>query len=272
MKRITLFSLTALVSLLLSCDKQDPNEFVQPRYIGHAGRLTFVESKASASSNDVLSIELTESGFYVLEQIPAGSTEVSYSANTYHADGQNYTLNGFGTLSFDNSASSSQVNISLTPVGGEQRSMLASFKKASQDNKLFRSWTIDRVRVTVRGWTTASADFEGCNFYQIADFLRKSGHNSPDDISPGFGIKSLSFTGTNSVVAIFTDSSVSLGAFSLSGDSFKYSWKNAPKEFQIVTDKAEISYMDGKCILSVNISIKNSTTSGSVTLVLSPME
>ena len=135
----------------------------------------------------------------------------------------------------------------------------------------YRGWTVDKTRVTIKGWTTASADFQGCNFYEIAKFIRDNGHDVPDDIPAGMALSSISFTGTEKILFAYTDGTGDAGEFRFNGSSFTYRWDDEKMGFTFLTDQATVEYMDGKCILTISASIQDSTTSGSVTFVLSPM-
>ncbi|MBP3202265.1 MAG: hypothetical protein J6M31_01490 [Bacteroidales bacterium] len=267
-----LYPILAALPFLFSCNKTDLNQFSTPEFASHAGKLVLDEAVKSAEAvpaGSIVSIEFTESGLYVLGQASADEG-VEYSSGTFTVSGSRYTLQGFGTAEFDNSKDGS-VSLSLTR-GSVTQTHQASYTKAVGGNQLYRSWTIDKTRVTIVGWTVASADFEGCNFYEIAKFVRDSGHKAPADIAPGFGVRSLSFTGNNSVFFLYTDDTLHMGEFSLSGNNISYRWDNDTMGFTFHTEKATVEYMDGKCLLSVSATIVNSTTSGSVTFVLSPVQ
>lgn len=281
MKKIfTVLTLAALLPLLFSCNKENGDVvFDQPEFTQYACQLIPKSAEpalaptrsTTAGASPLVSIELTESGLYVLGQLN-NSLQVVYSSGRYTVSGKIYTLSGFGTLSFDNSVSG-DVSVTVTPLGGVAQTILATLRKAATvNNPLCRNWTVDKTRVTVKGWTTASADFAGCNFHEIAEFLRKNGNKAPADVPENYGLKSISFTGTNTVIFFYTDDSLDKGEFSLSGTTVSYQWAGFPKGFTFVTDKATIEYLDGKCLFKIDAAIQNSTTSGSVTFVLSPAD
>ena len=279
MKKI-LFALVALLPLLVSCGKQDrgDNTFSEPRFVQVAGQLVPLNNnimvptsltKGSDLTGILWSIELTESGLYAVSKIVQNRLVVRMG--DYSVNNNVYTLNGFGTMEFDNSTPGT-VDLHLTPSGSETMNVPAKFAKAAKSDPLYRGWTIDKTRVTVKGWTTASADFVGCDFNEIADFLRKNGHKVPDDIKPGLALRSVSFTGTEKMFFYYSDGSADASTFQYNGSNFTYTWDDDKMGFTFLTDKATIEYLDGKCILSINASIENSTTSGSVTFVMSPMD
>lgn len=278
MRKILLAAtMVALLPLLSACNKNNGNgetRFEDPRFVQYAGQLipcsNPTPTKAEATPASALaSIELTESGLYAIG-VRSGS-ELSYRTGDYTVNGEVYTLNGYGTIQFNNSASG-RVELVCSPTGGTAEKMSADFTKASGGNQLYRGWTVDRTRVTVRGWTTASADFQGCNFYEIAKFIRDNGHDVPDDIEPGMKLQSISFTGTEKMLFVYSDNSADVSEFTLTGSNITYTWDDDKMGFTFLSPKATVEYMDGKCILTVSATIENSTSSGSVTFVLSPMD
>ncbi len=280
-KFLSVAAAAALLSVFAACDKNnDNNRFEDPRFIQYAGQLvprdgTPATASARATKSEARpadipqSIELTESGLYAIGQLVEG--ELVYRMGDYTVNGNVYTLNGYGTVEFDNAAPG-PVTMHLTPTGSMTTDVAADFNKAAGTNQLYRGWTVDKTRVTVQGWTTASADFVGCNFSEIADFLKKNGHKVPDDIKPGQSLRSISFTGTEKMLFYYSDGSADVSAYRFNGKSFTYRWDNDKMGFTFLTDQATVEYLDGKCILTIRASIQDSTTSGSVTFVLSPMD
>lgn len=279
----TLFTATlvALLPLLFACNKNNDTDtrFEDPRFIQYAGQLIPASSLTTAAdqcairTEDVTetvlhSIELTESGLYAVGTLHDG--ELSYRMGEYSVAGDVYTLNGYGSIQFDNS-NAGQVELVITQDGMAAEEMPATFSRATGTDQLYRGWTIDKTRVTVRGWTTASADFTGCNLYEIAQFIRNNGHDAPDDIAPGLELRSISFTGTEKMLFAYSDGTGDASEFKYNGSSFSYRWDDDKMGFTFLPKQATVEYMDGKCILSISSDIQDSTTSASVTFVLSPM-
>lgn len=280
MKRIILAAAAALLPLFLACNKEDSNKFKEPAYAQYACQLIPVNHNSPASApkrlstatvGTIVSIELTESGFYVIGQMFPATEGPQYTTGRYSVKGKLYTLEGFGSLEFDNSTAG-EISVTIKPNGGIVQTILATLKKALRLDQLNRSWTVDKTRITVYAWTTASADFNGCDFHEIAEFLLANHHKAPTDIEPGFGLKTITFTGNNSAIFTYTDNSVDMGEFSMNGNTLTYKWEYDPRGFTFLIDNATIEYLDGKCLLTIDAQIQNSTTSGSVTFVLSPMD
>ncbi|MBP5626002.1 MAG: hypothetical protein J6W98_03700 [Bacteroidales bacterium] len=280
MRKILLAAtVVALLPLLIACDKTNvgtDTRFEDPRFVQYAGQLILdgpgVKSAdaVTVSGSTLASIELTESGLYAIGEIVDGA--LRYSIGDYTVDGEVYTLNGYGTIQFDNSGDSQEVELIVTPAGSATRTFTARFVRAAGRNQLYRGWTVEKTRVTILGWTTAAADFAGCNFQEIADFIRNSGHVIPDDIPTGLSLRTVSFTGTEKILFGFTDGRADVGEFKFNGSSFTYRWDNDKMGFTFLADQAIVEYQDGRCLLTIRADIEDSTTSGSVTFVLSPMD
>ncbi|MCR5352050.1 MAG: hypothetical protein K6E35_06125, partial [Bacteroidales bacterium] len=230
------------------------------------GQATVVQ--AAAAANELMSIEFTESGVCAIGEMVNG--QPTYTSSTYSVEGNVYTIPRFGKVEFDNTQSD-EVQVTIMRDGSEPISGPATFKRPLDTDKLYRGWTVEKTRVSVKGWTSAAADFVGCNFFEIVKFLRNNNHKVPDDITPSMGLQSISFTGTGSIIFAYTDGRADVGTYKYNGSSCTYRWNSDKMGFTFLTEDAEISYMDGKCILTISANIQNSTTSGSVTFVLAPM-
>lgn len=276
MKKIS-FVLVLLLPLLFSCDSlSNDTNFKDPAFLDYSGRLTpkdimpMTKAPVNAVAGSVTSIELTESGLFVIGTMIDESGTITYRTGRYSVQDNIYLLTGVGTLFFNNSASGS-VNLVFTPLDGEPQQIPANFLKSKSTNKAFRTWKLEKTRITVRGFWEASADFKGCNFLEIAEFLRNNGNKVPPEV-PALSVSTITLTGTDSMIFAYTDRSADVSEFSLNGNILTYDWKDLPLSFTFESDKAVIEYMDGKCILSIDGRIQYSTTSGNVTFVLSPMD
>lgn len=269
--------LAAVLPLLFACEPvpdTDP-EFPEPAFVAVAGRLS-LESIAPATkgatptlvSGAIVSIELTESGMYVLGRMDANTSEIAYTTGSYSIAGSEYKLIGYGYLSFDNSRSGT-VTLTLRPDGAPVEVVQAVFEKPAGTNKAYRTWNVEKTRVTAKGWVTVSADFDGCYLPEIAAFLRSNSHKVPDDV-PNRSIKAITLTGTARMILAYSDGTAELNEFSLNGNVLTYTFSNNLMGFTFVTDRAVIEYENDKCLLSIDGRIQNSTTSGSVAFVLSP--
>ena len=272
-----LLVLAALLPLLIACNDFNNKEtkFEDPAFLAYAGHLSLqgiqtttkaMDAAASAESV-IVSFELTESGYYYIGRLTGD--EVSYTSGHYTVSGNEYKLNGFGVLLFDNSKTG-MVQLRIKPDGGKEEVITALFQKPSGTNMAYRTWKVEKTRVTAKGWVTVSAEFNGCDFREIASFLKENNHKVPDDV-PDRSVSSLTLTGTEKMIIGYSDGSADFSEFSLSGNVISYKI-NQYLGFTFETDQAIIEYEDGKCLLTINGRIRNSTTSGSVAFVLSPIE
>ncbi len=276
MKKISL-ALVVLLPLLFACQPvNDDTDFKDPAFLQYCGRLTTksvlpgTKASTSAPVGTITSIELTESGFYAMGTVVDEAGTVTYRTGRYGVEGNVYTLYGVGTLHFNNSASGS-VSLIFTPMYGEPQQLPADFLRPKSTNKAFRTWNVEKTRITVKGFTVVSADFNGCNLAEIAEFLRNNGNKAPEDV-PNLSVCNISLTGTDTMIVGYNDNSALLNEFSLNGNVLTYTWEERPMGFTFITEEAVITYQDGKCLLSIDGWIENSTTSGSVTFVLSPTD
>lgn len=278
-KLYAILPLLALLPLLFSCGETELGEtvFDDPLYMDHACRLTPSEGGTKAPAvlqeatlaGNIASIELTESGLYVIGRLTSGTDNTAYSYGHYTVSDDLYTLQGFGTLRFENTRSDA-VGLTITPQNSTPQTVEATLTKAASNNPAYRTWHVEKTRLTVKGWTTASVDFSGCNFKEIADFLKRNGNKIPNDV-PNRSISSITLTGTESMILIYNDGTVDMNEFSLAGNTLSYNWNDGSLGFTFQSERAEIEYMDGRCILTMEVRILNSTTSGSISFVLTPM-
>lgn len=267
-------TLVAMLPLLFSCGKQNSgseNQFEEPRFIQYAGKLvprggepapaSRIAPRAAASSISFL--EFTESGLFVIGRQLSGGME--FTSGTYNTtDGLRFTLSNGTTVTL--SGTSGEVTVTIS--SGE--TFKADFKRATTTNTAFRTWTIDKVRATVQGFgDPVTAQFTGCNLSEIKKFLNENGHKG--GYLPDCSLLSITLTGANTVLFTFSDNIPDVGSCSISGENVNFSWTSQNRLFELENAKATISYMDGKCILRIDTGLKGSTTTGSVTFVMSPM-
>lgn len=269
MKKI-LFAISLAV-LLCACGKpiSTDNTLENPRFVQYAGQLV-------PQGGSLQYAELTESGLYVAS-MPGGtkagpiSDILDYFAGTYGVAGDEYHLANFGILKFANTSSGEvdltySVNGMTSPV-----TVKATLKKGAYTSDIFRSWTVDKTRVSVSGGVTAGTEFPGCNLRQIADFFRSNGYKIEDDIPAGHGISSVSVTAAGSLLFVYSDGSVDLGSCTVSGSGLSYRWNEQGMGYSFETGSATYSFEDGKCILALACKL-DGTTSATIKMVLSELK
>lgn len=273
-------TLMALLPLLFSCGKENnggENKFEEPRFVQYAGKLIprggdpapaslAIGQRSVATS--IVYLEFTESGMYVLGRNV--NNDVQYVFGSYTVSGNVYTLSNFGTVEFNNSAEG-EIDVKITPTGSAAETIKANLKKSSSPNVAYRTWTIDKVRMTVSGWgAPISAEFNGCSLPEIAKFLTDNGFKGV--YLPSCSLNTISFTGSGSILFAFSDNTVDVGECTISGSVVNFSWTSKNRLFELENGRATIDYLDGKCILKIDGKLRDSTTSGTVTFVMSPMK
>ena len=281
MKKILFAAVLAvLLPLFVSCGKHDntsKDSFKEPRFVQSAGQLI-------PASGDLKSVDFSESGVYVVGENVAGAVpaawhpgtkadtgepfpEIKYIAGEYDVNGYVYNLKGWGTLEFNNSTSG-EVELKYTASGKSTVTVQARFIKSIANSDIFRSWRVDKTRVRVG---SAAADFAGCNFKEIAKFFEDNGHDIQDDIPADARVNTISITGADRIIIVYSNGDVDLGSCFVSGNSIDYYWQSPGMGYSFETGHATFEFMDGKCIFSIDARF-NDNTSGVITLVLSDIE
>lgn len=255
MKRLLLA--VSFAALLVSCGKpiSSENTLENPRFVQYAGQLV-------PQGGTLQYAELTESGLYVAGM--PGSTKggpvgqlLKYFTGSYTVSGDEYNLSGFGTLKFSN-ASAGNVDLTYT-IGGTTETVKATLTKATTAGDIFRSWTVDKTRVSVTTGVMASAEFPGCNFREIADFFRTNGYTIEDEIPTGHSLSSVSVTAAGSLLFVYSDGGIDLGMCVVSGSTLKYSWNEQKMGYSFETGNATFEFEGNKCILSLQAKLDGAT-------------
>lgn len=273
MKKI-IFALAALLPLLFSCGKPQNTEgmLMEPHFVQYAGQLipqneVPASTKAAFTKANPLTarvdfIELTESGIYAIGLSENGS--VSYSAGAYTVTGDTYALSGFGTISF--SGQPGTVALTITPNGGDARTVNALWRRGTGSDPVHRGWTVEKTRIKVGN---VGADFKGLNLGEIANFLKTNGYDIPSGF-PTASVSTLSITAAGSFILAYTDGAADVATFGQSGNLFSYRWMEAGMGFTVDSGEARLEQMDGRYVLT--FSVRMDQESGSIALLLSPID
>lgn len=283
-KMIFAAALAALLPLFVSCGNQDNTQesLKEPRFVQSAGQLIPAEG-------NLKSVVLSESGMYVVgEAVETGGgdnggtlkawhpgtkaggddPEIKYTAGEYTVNGKVYTLKGWGTIEFENTASG-DVTLKYKPDGGEEVTVTARFSKSTGGSDIFRSWRVDKTRVTVtKGTSVYAAEFSGCDFNEVAKFFADNGYRIADEIPANHRVSTFSITGAGALFIVYNDGSADVGSCTVSGSSMNYSWAAGDMGYSFETGRASFEFLDGKCIFVIEAKLDNNT-SASVKLVLS---
>jgi len=281
-KMIFAAALAALLPLFVSCGNKNNTEegFEEPRFVQSAGQLI-------PASGTLQSVDLSESGIFVVGETngggggggqtlkartkAGGDSGIKYTAGEYEVNGNVYTLKGWGTLEFSNTASG-DVELKYTPSGGTTVTVTARFTKSAAGSDIYRSWRVDKTRVTlVQGATTYAAEFSGCDFNEVADFFEDNGYALSDDIPSGRRISTLSVTGAGALFFVYNDGAVDVGSCTISGNVLNYIWADSSMGYSFETGRVSFSFQDGKCIFVIEAKLSDNSTA-SVKLVLDDID
>ena len=272
-KMIFAAALAALLPLLVSCGNRNntDNNFNEPRFVQSAGKLV-------PANGSLESAELGEGGNYVVGESGGGSSQASrtkaggdsgtqYTAGQYEVSGNVYTLKGWGTLEFDNSASG-EVRLKYTPSGKDPVVVTARFTKSTANSDIYRSWRVDKTRVSVVDRnTTYAAEFPGCDFGKITKFFADNGHPVKDVIPAGQLVSSVSITGAGAIFIVYNDGQADVGSCTVSANVLNYIWADDEMGYSFETGRASFSFQDGKCIFVIEAKVDG--LDASVKMVLS---
>ena len=266
MKR--LFLAVSFAALLVSCGKpiSSDNTLENPRFVQYAGQLV-------PQNGTLQYAELTESGLYVAG-MPGGTKGgpigelLKYYSGSYSVSGDVYTLAGFGTLQFSNTASG-EVDLTYT-IGGTTETVKARLTKATTTGDIYRSWLVSKTRVSITSGSTVSVEFTGCNFKDIADFFRNNGYVIEDEIPAAHTLHTVSVTAAGSLILVYADGDIDLGSCVISGGSLSYLWNEEDMGYSFETGKASYTFEDGRCILSLDAKLDGATAT--IKLVLTELK
>jgi len=260
--------LAAVLPLLFSCGGVQDEEFSfnEPRFIQYAGKLV--------SADGSLQAVLGESGVYVVGQTTSGGIAPSalrtksvdlameYHSGTYSVNGDVYTLEGWGSLDL-----STQGKVTVTRNGSETV-LDATFSKTTANNDIYRTWTVDKTRITVG---SVAAEFNGCKFREIFDFLAENNYKIQDNILSDNQVRTVSITGSGMLFIIYSDKDADVGSCKVSGSKLSYDWLSEEMGYSFETGNASFEFMDGKCVFTIEARMEDGTQA-QVQMVLSDYE
>ncbi|MBR5670469.1 MAG: hypothetical protein IKX11_01275 [Bacteroidales bacterium] len=87
-----------------------------------------------------------------------------------------------------------------------------------------RTWIVDNTYIKITGGVNAEAGFKGCDFQEIAQFLKDNGAKIDPSKVAGYKISEMEFTGSGSMNIAFSATSSFYGSYTLSGENITYSF------------------------------------------------
>ena len=256
MKKNFLFlALSALIiPAFIACNKDDKGEeettFEAPKYQQEAQRITF-------EKGDFKSLELTESGTYILERVITKTLNITYDLGTYTLKGNVYTLNGFGTVELEKTGSDVKATFKENGKDATTAEGKAANKSTGNSN-LYRTWIVENVRFIVSGGTLGDAGIvytskvgEGCDLEKIAAEVNKK---VTIDVSEyvGYSIKDIIFTASGTFLIEFTGEDPYIGQYNLSSNKVNYEFTVGGSDLFNTKGTGAITFKNGRCVLTLN--------------------
>jgi len=285
MKILNYLAIAALAcTLAVACgkDNEKTNSLTETTYYDQEAQFTLPENSAGydqvtfyGNGDCVLrrDTEIQPLSLQPRKRVP----NYVYEVYQYTVNGNVYTIIGFGTITYDESAGT----LTIAIQGGGDPIMIPNVTKAPVLNgvsalvKICRKWTVARIDINVKGGELATAGvgriFDNGNLDEIAAYLKKNKVNFSEDIT-GYNITGITLGKTGSILVQFSDHKPYMGTWSLKDGAFSYEF-NYNEGNQILNGEAAgtLAISNDKCIISLVGSIKGSANyTSTIEITLKP--
>ncbi|MBO4765381.1 MAG: hypothetical protein J5508_06730 [Bacteroidales bacterium] len=238
-KLLVLFAAAAFVlPFLSSCDPEDkPTQKVimEPAPTAEVAQVFTFEEKPLYAMNgqkhEIVSIEFTEDNRYILGLSPVidGSSvkpDTKASKIGSVVTGK-FTLSGNKFITQGEYQAQMELLESVAKIVGTgefkgKRKMNSS--TTPEEVNANRTWIVDNTYIKITGGVNAEAGFKGCDFQEIAQFLKDNGAKIDPSKVAGYKISEMEFTGSGSMNIAFSATSSFYGSYTLSGENITYSF------------------------------------------------
>ena len=161
-------------------------------FADEAKKLNFSSGIELSENEKIKSIELSESGRYLVRLLEtesssvktrAGSEDYDYITGFYHilTKGSSYRLEGFGDLTLDFEGSVIHITIKLIngheiSVDATPQDIITVVNNSQSTKNLCQYWKVDktRLRLTNKKGLKLARDFEGCNLREIKKYIEEN--------------------------------------------------------------------------------------------------
>lgn len=279
---ILLSALLLMMPLALaSCSSDDDNNsaalqpvtLTSPEHKDDAVKMNFTE-ETIVENKIIKSIELTESGKFLVTYSLAGAKTRSsetplYLMGEYVKNGASITLSGFGTIEVNGEQGpSAAVTIK---VGDSEVNVPATLTKnqAEQpmDIYLCRTWTVEKTRLLI-GAASVQQDFNGCNIYEVVEFVKSKGMAISDKFSSQKVVRGVTFTSANTFLVNYADNSYDVGTWSWNGGvptaelqagDITYSWNGEDMGNSLMksNSQASVAFTAAECRLTLKAQLQD---------------
>ena len=271
-KSLILLALSALmIPAFIACNKDDSKDenaakFEAPKFQKSAQKLTLKDG-------DIKSIEFTESGRYIMEKVVTKAEESVFFTGTFTVNGTTYTLSGDFKGTVEVSGTGTNVTVTVSEDGQAAVTVSAEAEEPTSDDTVFRTWTIDNLRIKVTGGDLDAAGVsyttkKGADLAEIAQYLKDNGVNFNAEEYKGYNIKTITVSGCGGFIVEFTGAEAYVGSSNVSSASFSYDFTVGTGGSNLINAKGNgsIGYVKDICVLTLNGTIKGDTKEYNVVL------
>ena len=271
-KSLILLALSALmIPAFIACNKDDSKDenaakFEAPKFQKSAQKLTLKDG-------DIKSIEFTESGRYIMEKVVTKAEESVFFTGTFTVNGTTYTLSGDFKGTVEVSGTGANVSVTVSEDGQAAVTVSAEAEEPTSDDTVFRTWTIDNLRIKVTGGDLKDAGVSyttsnGADLDEIAKYLKDNGVNFNAEEYKGYNIKTITVSGCGGFIVEFTGAEAYVGSSNVSSTSFSYDFTVGTGGSNLINAKGNgsIGYVKDICVLTLNGTIKGDTKEYNVVL------
>ena len=271
-KSLILLALSALmIPAFIACNKDDSKDenaakFEAPKFQKSAQKLTLKDG-------DIKSIEFTESGRYIMEKVVTKAEESVFFTGTFTVNGTTYTLSGDFKGTVEVSGTGTNVTVTVSEDGQAAVTVSAEAEEPTSDDTVFRTWTIDNLRIKVTGGDLKDAGVSyttsnGADLDEIAQYLKDNGVNFNAEEYKGYNIKTITVSGCGGFIVEFTGAEAYVGSSNVSSTSFSYDFTVGTGGSNLINAKGNgsIGYVKDICVLTLNGTIKGDTKEYKVVL------
>lgn len=271
-KSLILLALSALmIPAFIACNKDDSKDenaakFEAPKFQKSAQKLTLKDG-------DIKSIEFTESGRYIMEKVVTKAEESVFFTGTFTINGTTYTLSGDFKGTVEVSGTGTNVTVTVSEDGQAAVTVSAEAEEPTSDDTVFRTWTIDNLRIKVTGGDLKDAGVSyttsnGADLDEIAQYLKDNGVNFNAEEYKGYNIKTITVSGCGGFIVEFTGAEAYVGSSNVSSTSFSYDFTVGTGGSNLINAKGNgsIGYVKDICVLTLNGTIKGETKQYNVVL------
>lgn len=269
---LILLALSALmIPAFIACNKDDSKDenaakFEAPKFQKSAQKLTLKDG-------DIKSIEFTESGRYIMEKVVTKAEESVFFTGTFTVNGTTYTLSGDFKGTVEVSGTGTNVTVTVSEDGQAAVTVSAEAEEPTSDDTVFRTWTIDNLRIKVTGGDLKDAGVSyttsnGADLDEIAQYLKDNGVNFNAEEYKGYNIKTITVSGCGGFIVEFTGAEAYVGSSNVSSTSFSYDFTVGTGGSNLINAKGNgsIGYVKDICVLTLNGTIKGETKQYNVVL------